>query len=44
MIIKGEKIVLRAVKKADNVMILFLINAPDTEMILGGQFLAGLRG
>ena len=37
MLIYGEKIVLRAVEKADNTMLLSLINDPDTEMMLGGS-------
>lgn len=37
MLIYGEKIVLRAVEEADNVMLLSLINDPDTEMMLGGS-------
>lgn len=37
MLIYGEKIVLRAVEKANNTMLLSLINDPDTEMMLGGS-------
>jgi len=37
MIIHGDKVVLRAVEESDNVMLLSLINDPDTEMMLGGS-------
>lgn len=37
MFIYGEKIVLRAVEESDNIMLLSLINDPDTEMMLGGS-------
>ena len=37
MIIRGEKIILRAVDANDNAMLLSLINDPDTEMMLGGS-------
>ena len=37
MIIRGEKIILRAVETDDNAMLLSLINDPDTEMMLGGS-------
>ena len=37
MIIRGEKVILRAVEANDNAMLLSLINDPDTEMMLGGS-------
>ena len=37
MLIYGEQILLRAVEEADNIMLLSLINDPDTEMMLGGS-------
>lgn len=37
MNIVGEKIVLRAIEPADNLMLLKLINDPETEAMLGGK-------
>ncbi len=37
MIIRGEKVILRAVEAHDNNMLLSLVNDPDTEMMLGGS-------
>lgn len=37
MLINGEKIVLRAIEREDNVVLLALINDPETEMMLGGS-------
>ncbi len=37
MNIVGERVLLRAIEADDNVMLLSLINDPDTEMMLGGN-------